>query len=82
MKALQFLYEHHHRDCIDLSHIMSKVITEKENVHIMALPLELESKEAIQSVHADSSLGPNGFGSSFYLSCLDFLKDDLMEAIV
>lgn len=34
----QFLLEHCHRDCSNLSEIISKVITKEENDQFMALP--------------------------------------------
>lgn len=35
--------------------------------------------KALCSIPIDSSPVPNGFGSSFYISCWDFVEDDLLE---
>lgn len=42
-------------------------------------PSELEVKNALLSIPKQSSLGPDGFVSTFYLSCWDIVKDDVVE---
>lgn len=77
-----FLSNHCDKECPDLSQIISKVITKDDNTQIMAMPSELELKEAIQSIPIDSAPGPNSFGLGFCLSCWEILKDDPLEAII
>lgn len=36
---------------------------------------------SLKSILSSRSLGLNGFGSSFYVSCWDTIKKDLLEAI-
>ncbi|PKA55718.1 5'-3' exoribonuclease 2 [Apostasia shenzhenica] len=48
----------------------------------MSLPSMDEVKEAIFTIHKDSAHGPNGFGSGFYQSCWEIIKDDLLKAAV
>lgn len=66
----------------DLSHTISKVITEKENDHLIACPLKNELKEAIKSISIDSSPSPDSFDSGFYLPCWEIIKVDVLEATI
>lgn len=43
-------------------------------------PTEIEVKDAIFSILKQSSSGPNDFGSKFYTSCWDVIKDHVVEA--
>ncbi|KAK1557037.1 hypothetical protein Q3G72_016579 [Acer saccharum] len=44
--------------------------------------MEEEVKRAVFSIPKDSSPGADGFGSEFYMSCWDIVKDDVMDAAV
>lgn len=45
------------------------------------LPPTLEELEtAVKVIPRESSTGPDGFGSRFFLACWDFIKQDLLEA--
>lgn len=43
-------------------------------------PTKIEVKEAIFSIPQQSSPGPDGFGSGFYITCWEIIKDDIIEA--
>lgn len=45
-----------------------------------AEPSDEEVKQAVFSIPKESSPGPNGFGSEFYISCWDIVKHDVIEA--
>ena len=50
----------------------------------MALSALLDTKKlkiVVFSLSADSAAMPNGFGASFYQSCWDIIKSDLLEAV-
>lgn len=47
----------------------------------MEEPTEEEVYDAISSISVDSSPGPDGFGSSFYLTCWKIVKNDVMEVV-
>ncbi|KAK3188861.1 hypothetical protein Dsin_028422 [Dipteronia sinensis] len=44
-------------------------------------PTEEEVYAVLKSISVDSSPGPDGFGSSFYLTCWKIIKDDVMAAV-
>lgn len=46
----------------------------------MACPSNKELKVATRFIPIDSSPGPDGFGSSFYLADWELIRDDLLEA--
>lgn len=76
----KFLFEANDRENSDLRHLLSKVITEKDNACFMVRPTEDELKAAVKSIPINRSPGLDGFGFGFYLTCWEFLKDDLLEA--
>jgi hypothetical protein len=48
----------------------------------LGLPFSIsEIKEAIDDMPADKAPGPDGFSISFFRSCWDIIKDDLIRAI-
>ncbi|XP_060217818.1 uncharacterized protein LOC132645067 isoform X2 [Lycium barbarum] len=46
-----------------------------------AIPNEDEIRDAVFGLNADSTPGPDGFGGSFYQSCWEIIKHELIEAI-
>lgn len=76
----QVLSDDHDGDTPDLRYLFSSIITYENSAKLLAPPLEGELKVVVQSITTDSVLGINGFGLNFYLTCWDFIKDDLMEA--
>ncbi|KAF5452050.1 hypothetical protein F2P56_027088 [Juglans regia] len=60
--------------------IIEKKISDEENRWLCATPSKLEVKQAVFSIPKNSSLGPDGFGSGFYMSCRDIIKEDVVEA--
>ncbi|XP_035540358.1 uncharacterized protein LOC118344262 [Juglans regia] len=67
-------------DHCDLSRIIEKKISDEENLWLCAVPSELEVKQAVFSIPKNSSPGPDGFGSGFYMSCWDIIKEDVVAA--
>ncbi|KAF5462658.1 hypothetical protein F2P56_018646, partial [Juglans regia] len=64
----------------DLSRLIEKKISNEENLWLCAAPSELEVKQAVFSIPKNSSPGPDGFGSGFYMSCWDIIKEDVVAA--
>ncbi|KAF8413601.1 hypothetical protein HHK36_001593 [Tetracentron sinense] len=64
----------------DLSPLLDKVIADEDNFFLCNEPMELEVKEALLSIPKHSSPGPDGFGSGFFSSCWELVKDDVVEA--
>lgn len=64
---------------LDLVHLILRVITEKENDHIITWPSKMELKEGLESIPIDSSPSPDGFGFGFFLTCWELVKEDLLE---
>ncbi|KAF8406683.1 hypothetical protein HHK36_008774 [Tetracentron sinense] len=64
----------------DLSPLLDKVIADEDNFFLCNEPTELEVKEALLSIPKHSSPGPDGFGSGFFSSCWELVKDDVVEA--
>lgn len=73
-----FLFEHCEREQPDLGHLISRIITKEENNRLLSRLTKEEVKEAVKSILPESSLGPNGFGSSFFTTYWDFIKEDLV----
>lgn len=42
--------------------------------------LELELKNALESIPKNSSPDPDGFDSSFFIACWEIIKEDLLDA--
>jgi hypothetical protein len=42
---------------------------------------ELEIKEAIDDMPADKAPGPDGYSITFFRSCWEIIKDDIMKAV-
>lgn len=56
------------------------MISDEENEMLCILLIEIEVKEAIISIPKQSRLGLDGFGSNFYITCWDIVKNDVLEA--
>ncbi|KAF5476984.1 hypothetical protein F2P56_003666 [Juglans regia] len=54
---------------LDLSLFVDNVITEGENKEITKCPIVKDIRQALFSIPVESSLGPDGFGSSFFRNC-------------
>lgn len=63
------LKEQPNKDHSNLSNLLSEFITEEDNVGQLVDPLKVELKKATRSIPIDGSLGPDGFGFSFFLAC-------------
>lgn len=56
------------------------MVSEDENEGLCQDPRKEEVKEAVFSIPTQSSSGPDGFGSAFFISCWDIVKMDVVEA--
>lgn len=65
----KLLSKHHESKLLDLSNLISKKITMEENDNLVRLQLDIELNMALKSIMVSSSSNPDGFGSSFYVSC-------------
>ncbi|XP_042978955.1 uncharacterized protein LOC122309511 [Carya illinoinensis] len=78
----KFLGDSRRIDLPDLSDFVSPVIDAGENSSLCQDPSMEEIKNALFSIPIDSGLGLDSFGSDFYRVCWDFIKDDLLEAVI
>ncbi|XP_040999420.1 uncharacterized protein LOC121245211 [Juglans microcarpa x Juglans regia] len=69
------------REVPDLTRLISSVINEGDCVQLCGIPSLVEVKEALSSIPINSSPGPNGFGAGFFMSCLEVVKVEVLEAI-
>ncbi|XP_035544570.1 uncharacterized protein LOC108988642 [Juglans regia] len=76
----EFLGHHNSCDMSDLNHLISPVISNEENLMLCKDHSIDDIKDALFSIPIDSSSGPNGFGSGFFRTCWEFVKEDLLEA--
>ncbi|KAF5451149.1 hypothetical protein F2P56_031438, partial [Juglans regia] len=76
----EFLGHHNSCDMPDLNHLISPVISNEENLMLCKDPSIEDIKDALFSIPIDSSPGPDGFGSGFFRTCWEFVKEDLLEA--
>ncbi|KAF5477110.1 hypothetical protein F2P56_003783, partial [Juglans regia] len=75
----QFLSTHSNVEQVDLSSLIQCSISEDNNVALSRAPSEAKIYDALKSIPKESSLGPDGFGSGFYLSCWGLIKDDVID---
>ncbi|XP_042962740.1 uncharacterized protein LOC122297018 [Carya illinoinensis] len=68
-------------DLPDLNTLIDKAISEEENLELLKSPSVEEIQQALFSIPTESSPGPDGFGSAFYIRCWDFVKGDVIEAV-
>ncbi|KAF5442830.1 hypothetical protein F2P56_035448, partial [Juglans regia] len=64
-----------------LSHLVSPMFFEADNIDFCKLHSIQEIKETIFSILVDSSLGSDGFGLGFFRSCWDIVGKDVVDAI-
>ncbi|XP_042939510.1 uncharacterized protein LOC122274547 [Carya illinoinensis] len=64
-----------------LEDFIAPVISEEENTSLIRLPTIEEVFEAVSSIPSQSSPGPDGFGSGFYTSYWEIVKDDVWRAV-
>ncbi|XP_009627750.1 uncharacterized protein [Nicotiana tomentosiformis] len=64
-----------HLDCID------QKVTHENNIRLCSIPDEEEIRKAVFYLNSNSSPGPYGFEGSFYQSCWDIIKLELIEFI-
>ncbi|KAK0581732.1 hypothetical protein LWI29_017271 [Acer saccharum] len=77
-----FLSESSEVEACDISGLIQRQLSNDDNDFLCSIPTEEEVKRAVFSIPKDSSPGPDGFGSEFYMSCWDIVKDDVMDAAV
>ncbi|XP_042970644.1 uncharacterized protein LOC122303096 [Carya illinoinensis] len=64
----------------DLSLLLGVEMSTDQNSDLCLLPSEEEVKDAVFSIPQQSSPGPDGFGSSFYISCWQIVNEEVVEA--
>ncbi|XP_040994317.1 uncharacterized protein LOC121240856 [Juglans microcarpa x Juglans regia] len=65
----------------DLSTLISPVISNSDNSRICSVPTVNEVFSALSSIPSNSDPRPNGFGLSFFKSCWEVVKKDVLEAM-
>ncbi|KAJ0094336.1 hypothetical protein Patl1_15029 [Pistacia atlantica] len=65
---------------VDLTPLIQKSVSEENNLALLLAPTETEVLTALKSIPKESSPGPDGFGSGFYLSCWELIKEDVLDA--
>lgn len=63
-----------------VGNLISEAISVEENDTLIRDPTEEELKAALLAIPKNSTPGPDGFGSHFFIACQDFVKKDLLEA--
>lgn len=56
------------------------MVLEEKNLKLSYSLIIDELKQALSKIHIDSSQGPDGFGSSFFLELWEILVKDLLDA--
>ncbi|KAK1587186.1 hypothetical protein Q3G72_010418 [Acer saccharum] len=82
LEIQNFLSESSEVEACDISGLIQRQLSNDDNDFLCSIPTEEEVKRAVFSIPMDSSPGPDGFGSEFYMSCWDIVKDDVMDAAV
>ncbi|KAF5445103.1 hypothetical protein F2P56_034181 [Juglans regia] len=77
----QFLGQDNSVQRPNLSSIIQPVIFEVSKTKLKEEPTKEEVYEAVSSISVDSSPGPDGFGSAFYITCWEIVKEDVMAAV-
>lgn len=65
----------------NLDYLFPHSLSKADGRGLMLEPSEDEVKGVLSSIATDSNPGLDGFGSSFYLACWNFVKDDIMGAV-
>ncbi|KAK0598052.1 hypothetical protein LWI29_031129 [Acer saccharum] len=82
LEIQNFLSESSEVETCDISGLIQRQISNDDNDFLCSIPTKEEVKRVVFSIPKDSSPGPDGFGSKFYMSCWDIVKDDVMDATV
>ncbi|XP_042964658.1 uncharacterized protein LOC122298880 [Carya illinoinensis] len=62
--------------------LIDLVISDEDNASLLCAPSLEEVYAALSSISINSALGPDGFGSGFYKSCWEVVKNDLWKAVL
>ncbi|XP_022843169.1 uncharacterized protein LOC111366695 [Olea europaea var. sylvestris] len=65
-----------------LDSLITRSLSLEDNITLCEAPFREEVKTAMRSIPQDSSPGPDGFSSTFYMSCWDIVGEDVREATV
>lgn len=57
------------------------IISKNGNAQLLEMPSEEKIKVAIKSILVDNSLGSVEFSLGFYMTCWDFILEDLKEVV-
>lgn len=64
-----------------MSHLITVGLTKEDNVSLLTPHSKEELRVAMKSIPVDDSPGLDDFGSGFFLTCWDFIKEDLLETV-
>ncbi|XP_042942930.1 uncharacterized protein LOC122277118 [Carya illinoinensis] len=78
----RFLSEEENLELPDLSTLISSVVGKNEERFLRKPPSDQEIYEALLSIPKDSSPGPDGFSSQFYLTCWEIVRMELSNAVM
>lgn len=59
-----------------------QLVTDEMNEFLCRMPDEQEVKKAVDALNKDASAGLDGYTASFFQANWNFIKDDLMEAVM
>lgn len=57
-------------------------MSKEDNINLIVLPTEDEIKNTIFSLSAESSAGPDGYNGTFFQSCWDIIKYDIIAFVM
>ncbi|XP_057791021.1 uncharacterized protein LOC131008144 [Salvia miltiorrhiza] len=65
----------------DLHPILTKKISQQQNIFLISIPTEEEIKAAVFDLAGDSAAGPDGFSGSFFQHCWTTIQKDVLKAV-
>lgn len=64
----------------DLLSLIEKEVSLEDNMVVARVPTFEEVTAALGTISKESAPERDGFGSTFYVHCWDFIKEDVVEA--
>ncbi|KAF9621593.1 hypothetical protein IFM89_023167 [Coptis chinensis] len=81
--AYETKYQHHEvHSNSELMSLIPQLVRDEENIVLTAVPTHQEVEDAVFSMEANSSPGPDGFQGIFYLAFWSIIGQDVSNAIV
>lgn len=65
----------------NLSSLIEEVVSQEDNMDLVQVPYFEEVVATLATILKESTPGSDGFGSTFYVYCWEFIKEDIVEAI-